>query len=160
MQKRAFHFLSACLSACLPASLPLLSIPLPSVAVRLTSCLSIFLCPSLPSSMNHTTIICHKTRRTDGKRRRRLSFRHLIPLILSRRKICLMMLRGRRVRTLEIGNRSTRTVLVLRMAHRKWKEFKQQPSMLPGSAVPGSWLVSFYFLWAILSTSSVLFFFL
>ena len=26
------------------------------------------------------------------------------------------------------------TVLVLRMAHRKWKETKQQPSMLPGSA--------------------------
>ena len=47
------------------------------------------------------------------------------------------------------------TVLVLRMAHRKWKEFKQQPSMLPGSAVPGSCLVSFYFLWAILSTSTV-----
>ena len=47
------------------------------------------------------------------------------------------------------------TVLVLRMAHRKWIEFKQQPSMFPGSAVPGSCLVSFYFLWAILSTSTV-----
>ena len=46
-------------------------------------------------------------------------------------------------------------MLVLRMAHMKWKEFKQQPSMLPGSAVPGSCLVSFYFLWAILSTSTV-----
>jgi len=41
------------------------------------------------------------------------------------------------------------------MAHRKWKEFKQQPSMLPGSAVPGSCLVSFHILWAILSTSTV-----
>ena len=29
------------------------------------------------------------------------------------------------------------TVLVLRMAHRNWKETKQQPSMLPGPAVPG-----------------------
>ena len=46
-------------------------------------------------------------------------------------------------------------VLVLMMAHRKWKQFKQQPSMLPGSAVPGSCLVSFYFLCAILSTSTV-----
>ena len=32
------------------------------------------------------------------------------------------------------------------MADRKWKEGKQQPSMLLGSAVPGSSLVSFYFL--------------
>ena len=38
------------------------------------------------------------------------------------------------------------TVLVLRMADRKWKEFKQQPSMLPGSAVPWCCLVSFHFL--------------
>ena len=37
-----------------------------------------------------------------------------------------------------------------RMADRKWKEGKQQPSMLLGSAVPGISLVSFYFLWAIL----------
>ena len=36
------------------------------------------------------------------------------------------------------------------MAHRKWKETKQQPSLLPGPAVPGYCLVSFYFLWAIL----------
>ena len=33
-----------------------------------------------------------------------------------------------------------------RMPHRKWKETKQQPSMLPGPAVPGCCLVSFYFL--------------
>ena len=46
-------------------------------------------------------------------------------------------------------------MLVLRMAHRKWKEFKQQPSMLPGSAVPGCCLASFHFLWAILSTGTV-----
>ena len=36
-----------------------------------------------------------------------------------------------------------------RMAHRKWKEIKQQPSMLPGQTVPGCCLVSFHFLWAI-----------
>ena len=35
------------------------------------------------------------------------------------------------------------------MAHRKWKEIKQQPSMLPGPAVPGCCLFSFHFLWAI-----------
>ena len=48
-----------------------------------------------------------------------------------------------------------RLVLVFRMAHRKWKESKQQPSMLPGPAVPGCCLVSFHILWAILSTSTV-----
>ena len=37
----------------------------------------------------------------------------------------------------------------------KWKEIKQQPSMLPGPSVPGSCLVFFHFLWAILSTSTV-----
>ena len=35
------------------------------------------------------------------------------------------------------------------MAHRKWKEIKQQPSMLPGLAVPGCCLISFHFPWAI-----------
>ena len=35
------------------------------------------------------------------------------------------------------------------MAHRKWKESKQEPSMLPGPAVPGSCLICFHFLWAI-----------
>ena len=35
------------------------------------------------------------------------------------------------------------------MAHRKWKESKQQPSKLPGPAVPGCCLISFHFLWAI-----------
>ena len=47
------------------------------------------------------------------------------------------------------------TVLVLRMAHRKWKETKQEP----GTAGPGNMLrcclISFHFLWAILSTSTV-----
>ena len=47
------------------------------------------------------------------------------------------------------------TVLVLRMAHRKWKETKQLPSMLPVPAVPDCCLVSFHILWAILSTSTV-----
>ena len=37
-----------------------------------------------------------------------------------------------------------------RMDRRKWKETKQQPSMLPGPAVPGSCLVSLQLLWAIL----------
>ena len=49
----------------------------------------------------------------------------------------------------------TCTVLVLRMAHRKRKETKQQPSMLPGPAVSGSCLVSLHILWAILSMSTV-----
>ena len=47
------------------------------------------------------------------------------------------------------------TVLVLRMDHRKEKETQQQPIMLPGPAVPGSCLVSFHILWAILSKSTV-----
>ena len=47
------------------------------------------------------------------------------------------------------------TVLVLRMAHRKWKETKQQPIMLSGPAVPGCCLVYLHILWAILSTSTV-----
>ena len=50
------------------------------------------------------------------------------------------------------------TVLVLRMANRKWKETMQQPSMLSGPAVPGCYLVSFHILLAILSTSTVFFF--
>ena len=35
------------------------------------------------------------------------------------------------------------------MAHRKWKEIRLQPSMLPGPAVPGSCLASFHFRWDI-----------
>ena len=35
------------------------------------------------------------------------------------------------------------------------ERIKQQPSMLPGSAVPGCCLHSFHFLWAILSTGTV-----
>ena len=42
-----------------------------------------------------------------------------------------------------------------RMANRKWSETKQQPSMLPGPAVPGYSLVSFHFLWAILYPQAV-----
>ena len=42
-----------------------------------------------------------------------------------------------------------------RMAHRKWKDTKLQPSMLPGPAVPGCSLVSFHFLWAILYPQAV-----
>ena len=43
------------------------------------------------------------------------------------------------------------------MADRKWKEGKQQPSMLPGPAVPGCCLVSLYFLWAILCPQAVVY---
>ena len=35
------------------------------------------------------------------------------------------------------------------MSHRKWKEIKQQPSMLPGPALSGCCLISLHFLWAI-----------
>ena len=42
-----------------------------------------------------------------------------------------------------------------RMAHRKWKETKQLPIMLPGPAVPGFSLVSFHFLWANLCPQAV-----
>ena len=41
------------------------------------------------------------------------------------------------------------------MAHRKWKETKLQPSMLPGPAVPGCSIVSLHFLWAILFPQAV-----
>ena len=41
------------------------------------------------------------------------------------------------------------------MAHRKWNKIKQQPSLLPGPAVPGCSLVSFHFLWAILCPQAV-----
>ena len=47
------------------------------------------------------------------------------------------------------------TVRVDSLPHRKWKEVKQQPSMLPGPAVSGSCLVSFHFLWGKLSTRTV-----
>ena len=44
--------------------------------------------------------------------------------------------------------RTLHTACRHRMAHRKWEETKQQPSLLPGPAVPGSCLVSFHILWA------------
>ena len=47
------------------------------------------------------------------------------------------------------------TVLVLRMARRIWKETKQQPGTAGPGNMLGSCLVSFHFLWAILSTSTV-----
>ena len=54
-----------------------------------------------------------------------------------------------------IGIVAVFTVLVLRMAHRMWKETKQEP----GTAGPGNMLccclIYFHFLWAILSTSTV-----
>ena len=53
------------------------------------------------------------------------------------------------------ANKISFTVLVLRMANRIWKEAKQQPGTAgPGNRL-GSCLVSFHFLWAILSTSTV-----
>ena len=61
------------------------------------------------------------------------------------------------LRQFRISNKdSIFTVLVLRMAHRKWIESEQQP----GTAGPGNMLGCcfnyFHFLWAILSTSTVL----
>ena len=41
------------------------------------------------------------------------------------------------------------------MSHRKWKETKQEPCMLPGPAVPGCCLISFHFPWAILCPQAV-----
>ena len=42
-----------------------------------------------------------------------------------------------------------------RMAHRKWKETKQHPGTAGPDNMLGCCLVSFHFLWAILSTSTV-----
>ena len=47
------------------------------------------------------------------------------------------------------------TVLVLRMAHSIWKETKQQPCTAGPGNMLGCCLISFHFLWAILSTSTV-----
>ena len=47
------------------------------------------------------------------------------------------------------------TVLVLRIAHRKWKETKLQPGTAGPGNMLGSRLVSFHFLSVILSTSTV-----
>ena len=53
-----------------------------------------------------------------------------------------------------LGNRHSAnniySLRTYRMAHRKWKKTKQQTSLLPGPAVSGCCLVSF-FLWAILN---------
>ena len=48
------------------------------------------------------------------------------------------------------------TVPVLRMAHRKWKETKQEPGTAEPGNMLGCCLNYFHFLWAILSTSTVL----
>ena len=50
---------------------------------------------------------------------------------------------------------SGRTMLVLRMAHRIWKENKQQPGTAGPGNMLGCCLISFHFLWVILSTSTV-----
>ena len=47
------------------------------------------------------------------------------------------------------------TVLVLRMAHRKWIETEQQPGTAEPGNMLGCCLNSFHFLWAILITSTV-----
>ena len=47
------------------------------------------------------------------------------------------------------------TVLVLRMPHRIWKETKQLPGTAESDNMLGCCFVSFDFLWAILSTSTV-----
>ena len=48
------------------------------------------------------------------------------------------------------------TVLVLRMAQRKWKDTKLQPGVAGPGNMLGCCLISFHFLWAILSTNTVL----
>ena len=48
------------------------------------------------------------------------------------------------------------TVLVLRMAHRIWKETKQQPNTAGPGNMLDCCLVSFLSLWDILSTSTVI----
>ena len=47
------------------------------------------------------------------------------------------------------------TVRVDSLPHRKWKKIRQQPSMLPGPAVPGCCWISLHFLWGKLSTRTV-----
>ena len=47
-------------------------------------------------------------------------------------------------------------MLVLRIAHRIWKETKQDPGTAGPGNMLGCCLISFHFLWAILSTSTVL----
>ena len=47
-------------------------------------------------------------------------------------------------------------MLVLRMAHRIWKENKQLPCTAGPGNMLGCCLISFHFLWVILSTSTVL----
>ena len=55
-----------------------------------------------------------------------------------------------------LGNRAVRFIeRIDSLPHRKWKETKQQPSMLTGPAVPACCLVSFHFLWGKLSTRTV-----
>ena len=49
----------------------------------------------------------------------------------------------------------TTTVLVLRMAHRIWKETKQERGTVGPGNMLGCCLISLHFLWAILSTSTV-----
>ena len=56
---------------------------------------------------------------------------------------------------IKIGLPGKYTVLVLRMAHRIWKETKQEPATAGPGNMLGSCLVSFRFLSAILSTSTV-----
>ena len=46
-------------------------------------------------------------------------------------------------------------MLVLRIAHRKWNETKQEPGLAGPGNMLACYIVSFHFLWAILSTSTV-----
>ena len=48
------------------------------------------------------------------------------------------------------------TVLVLRMAHRIWIETKQHSGTAGPGNMLGCCLITFYFLWVILSTSTVI----
>ena len=100
----------------------------------------------------------------EGRRRNgpqihvRFSFGHRVGFSLT----CICIILGSRVEpqirlslTLNVPSHELRRS-GHRMAHRKWKETKQQPSMLPcTTAVPGCSLVSFHFLWAILCPQAV-----
>ena len=64
------------------------------------------------------------------------------------------------VLTLSIDQQNLRsyipTVLVLRMAHRIWKETKHEPGTVGPGNILGCCLVSFHFLWDILCPQAVL----
>ena len=57
--------------------------------------------------------------------------------------------------TIECPDGTSCTACGHRMAHRKWKETKQQPGTVGPGNMLGCCLVSFHFLWAILCLQAV-----